>query len=69
MHLVAQAVEGGVGVVQVREPGLSDDELRALVLRIRQAVDPSITILVNGSSRVARTVHSGLHLPAPSLRD
>ncbi len=68
VKLVAQAVRGGVGVVQVREPGLPDDELRELVHRIRDEVDPSITIVVNGSSRVARTMHIGLHLPARASR-
>ncbi len=68
VDLVAQAVRGGVGVVQLREPGLPDDELRELVHRIRDEVDPSITIVVNGSSRVARTMHIGLHLPARAPR-
>ncbi len=68
VELVVRAVEGGVGAVQVREPGLPDDELRELVQRIRTAVDPSITILVNGSSRVARTMRTGLHLPARAPR-
>ena len=66
--LVAQAVRGGVGIVQVREPDLPDDELRELVHRIRDEVDRSITIVVNGSLRVARTLHTGLHMPARAAR-
>ena len=45
---VAQAVSGGVGLVQVREPDLPDDELRELVRRIRDAVGTRTTIVVNG---------------------
>jgi thiamine-phosphate pyrophosphorylase len=52
--LVAQAAQGGVRLVQVRD----------LVGRIRLAVPPSTVILVNGSRRAARTLHAGLHLPA-----
>ena len=68
VDLVVQAVRGGVGVVQVREPDLPDDELRELVHRIRGEIDPSVTIVVNGSPRVARTLHIGLHLPARAPR-
>ncbi len=68
LDLVAQAVRGGVGAVQVREPGLPDDELRELVHRIREEIEPPVTIIVNGSSRVARTMHTGLHLPARAPR-
>ena len=71
VDLVARAVRGGVDAVQVREPGLPDDELRDLVQRIRKEVGPETSIVVNGSSRVARTMHTGLHLPAraPLLGD
>ncbi len=68
VDLVVRELRGGVGVVQVRERGLPDDELRELVHRIRDEVDPSITIVVNGSSRVARTLHTGLHMPARAPR-
>lgn len=64
VDLVGRAVRGGVGMLQVREPGLADDELRDLVHRIRDEVGPEVTIVVNGSSRVARTMRVGLHLPA-----
>lgn len=63
--LVAQAVRGGVRLVQVREKDLRDDELREVVQRIRAAAaGAQVTLLVNGSARVARTLHTGLHLPA-----
>lgn len=61
---VAEAVRGGVGLVQVREKDLTDDALRDLVGRIRGAVTPETLIVVNGSYRVARTTTAGLHLPA-----
>ena len=69
--LVAQAVEGGVGVVQIREPDLPDDALCELAGRIREVVPPSTIIVINGSLRAARTLDTGLHLPAaaPPLGD
>jgi thiamine-phosphate diphosphorylase len=58
-------------MVQLREPDLPDDELRELLQRVRRAVPETTTILINRSLRVARTAHSGLHMPAraPALGD
>ena len=39
--LVARAVRGGVGVVQVREPDLPDDELRQLLGAIHTSSAPA----------------------------
>jgi len=64
VEAVAAAARGGVEFVQVREPDLPDDELRDLLRRIRARVGDEVTIVVNGSERVARTAHCGLHLPA-----
>jgi thiamine-phosphate pyrophosphorylase len=71
IDLVARAVRGGAGIVQIREPDLSDDRLRELVHRVREKVEASTTIVVNRSLRVARTARVGLHLPAraPALGD
>jgi thiamine-phosphate pyrophosphorylase len=68
--VVGEAVRGGVRLVQVREKDLRDDELRELVQRIRAEIGDAATLLVNGSVRVARTLRTGLHLPAaaPPLR-
>lgn len=64
VEVVAAAVRGGVGLVQIREPELTDDALRDWVWRIRDAVSPETRLLVNPSVRVARTLRVGLHLPA-----
>jgi thiamine-phosphate pyrophosphorylase len=64
VRLVASAVRGGVGIVQVREPDLPDDELRLLVRSIRSETGPATTIVAHGSLRVALTARVGLHLPA-----
>jgi thiamine-phosphate pyrophosphorylase len=64
VDLAGRAVRGGVGMVQLREPDLPDDEVRELVRRLREIVPASITIVVNRSLRVARTARVGLHLPA-----
>lgn len=62
--LVAQAVAGGVGIVQLRERDLPDDELRGLLDRIRKELPREVPVVVHGSTRVARTMRAGLHLPA-----
>lgn len=62
--LIAEAVAGGVGIVQLREKDLPDDELRGLLSRIRERLPAPVPIVVNASSRVARTGGDGLHLPA-----
>jgi thiamine-phosphate pyrophosphorylase len=62
--VVAEAVRGGVGFVQVREPDLPDDELRALVAGILRTIPDDVRVVVNGRPRVARTLRLGLHLAA-----
>jgi thiamine-phosphate pyrophosphorylase len=64
VDVVAEAVAGGVELVQVREKDLSDDELLALVTRIRARVGDGVSILVNGRPAVAQAAGVGLHLPA-----
>jgi len=62
--LVEQAVAGGVGIVQLREKDLADDELRGLLDSIRKRLPGDVRLVVNGSTRVARTMKTGLHLGA-----
>ena len=62
--LVEQAVAGGVGIVQLREKDLADDELRGLLDGIRKRLPREVLLVVNGSTRVARTMGTGLHLGA-----
>jgi thiamine-phosphate pyrophosphorylase len=67
VKLVAESIQGGVRLVQVREPDLADDALRELVQRLREASDAlgdEVRWVVNARQRVARTMHLGLHLPA-----
>jgi len=64
VEVVASAARGGVGMVQVRERDLADDALRDWVQQIREAVPSTTRLLVNTSVRVARTLRTGLHLPA-----
>ena len=70
---VQLAAELGVGMVQVREPGLEAGHLCALVARLVQATDGSgMRILVNDRADVARAASAaGVHLPeagAPAVR-
>lgn len=64
VDLVAKATAGGLRLVQIREPGLADDDLRELVGRLREKVPEDTRLVVNASARVARTMRTGLHLPA-----
>lgn len=60
---VVEAIRGGVGIVQIREKDLPDEEIRAIVTEIRAATGEA-EIVVNDRWRVARTGPLGLHLPA-----
>ena len=63
-RLVEQAVAGGVGIVQLREKDLSDDELRGLLDRIRKRLPPALPLVVNGSTRVAGPSNKDVTHPA-----
>jgi thiamine-phosphate pyrophosphorylase len=62
--IVAAAVQGGVGIVQVREPDLDDAALAHLIERIRDVVARRARLLVNGRPHLAQELGIGLHLPA-----
>lgn len=65
VEVVAAAVAGGVGLVQVRERDLSDAEVEALLLRILERLRGSPAgVIVNGRPALARALGIGLHLPA-----
>jgi thiamine-phosphate pyrophosphorylase len=64
IDIVAQAVEGGVRFVQVRERDLPRDVLLELVLDLREALPSEVLVVVNGRGDVARETGAGLHLPA-----
>lgn len=61
--VVAQAVAGGVDLVQVREKDLPDAELLALTRAILAAVAGRAQVVVNDRPEVARQAGTGLHLP------
>jgi thiamine-phosphate pyrophosphorylase len=69
VDVVAAAVAGGVRLVQVRERDLPEAEvaalLRCLIERLRGA---PVDLLVNGHAGLARTLGTGLHLPAVAPR-
>ncbi len=64
VDVVGEAVEGGVGIVQIREPDLARDRLVSLVGRIAEVTGPGVTVVVNGDPGIARECGCGLHLPA-----
>jgi len=65
VDVVAAAVEGGVGLVQVRERDLPEAEVKALLRRIlKQLGGTPARLLVNAHPALARMLDVGLHLPA-----
>jgi len=64
LRTVLAAVRGGVGVVQVREKGLPDDELERLLRELRASLPDETLLLVNARGDLARGLGIGLHLPA-----
>jgi len=64
IEMVSLAVEGGVGLVQVREKDLEDAEVEALINRLKARLPAGIAIVVNDRPDLARALEIGLHLPA-----
>jgi thiamine-phosphate pyrophosphorylase len=66
--VVAQAVEGGVGMVQLRERDLSADALFELAKRIREITRGRVLLFVNDRVDVALAVGAdGVQLPESGL--
>ena len=65
VDVVAAAVAGGVGLVQVRERDLPEAEVEALLRRILERLRGTrAQLLVNGHPALALLLDVGLHLPA-----
>jgi thiamine-phosphate pyrophosphorylase len=65
VDVVAAAVSGGVGLVQVRERDLPEPEVEALIRRLIERLDATpARLLVNGRAALAQALGIGLHLPA-----
>jgi len=67
---VAEAVEGGVNAVQLREKDLPPEELLPLALRLRVVTRNRALLIVNGALEVALAAEAdGVHLPeaAPAV--
>lgn len=67
INLIAEAVEGGVDAVQIREKDLSQDELFALAGAVAKVCGSRAQVLVNGAPLVAAKLGLGLHLPERSM--
>ena len=63
VHAAAVGADGRL-FVQVREPGLGEDELAELCERILRRLEPPVRVAVNASPSVAARLGIGLHLPA-----
>lgn len=64
LDAVAEAVEGGVNAVQLREKDLPEAELLPLARRLREVTARRALLLVNGPLEVALEAEAdGVHLP------
>ena len=67
-QVVAEAVSGGVGMVQVREKNMTSGELYRLAEKLRLVTRDKALLMVNDRVDVALAVEAdGVHLPAHSL--
>jgi thiamine-phosphate pyrophosphorylase len=67
-QLIAEAVAGGVTMVQIREKDLPGDELLDLACRVRDAVGHEATLVINARVEVAVAAGAaGVHLPSDWL--
>ena len=67
-EVVAEAVSGGVGMVQVREKSLSTGDLYRLAAMLRRVTLGKALLMVNDRLDVALAVEAdGVHLPSHSL--
>ncbi|HXG36802.1 MAG TPA: thiamine phosphate synthase [Dehalococcoidia bacterium] len=61
---VAEAVEGGVNVVQLREKDLPDEKLLPLAQALREVTSGKALLIINGPAEIAQAVQAdGVHLP------
>jgi thiamine-phosphate diphosphorylase len=64
VEAVAEAVEGGVNAVQLREKDLASEELLPLALRLWAVTHGRALLLINGPLEVALAAEAeGVHLP------
>lgn len=64
LRCVLEAVEGGVGWVQLREKDQAPQALERLALRVRRALPGEVRLSINGFPEVAARLGLGCHLPA-----
>ncbi len=67
-HVVAEAVAGGVGMVQIREKAMSSGELYQLAKKLRLVTRDKALLIINDRVDIALVVDAdGVHLPSHSL--
>ncbi len=67
-HVVAEAVSGGVGMVQIREKGMPSGDLYRLVEKLCSATQGKALLIINDRVDIALAVDAdGVHLPSQSL--
>ena len=67
-EVVAEAVAGGVGMVQVREKGMPSGDLYRLAKKLRDVTRGKALLIINDRVDIALAVDAdGVHLPSHSL--
>ncbi len=67
-QIVADAIRGGINLVQLREKSLPTRELLDLALRLREVTAERAQLLVNGRADVALAARAdGVHLPGDGM--
>lgn len=73
LRVIADAVQGGVGLVQLRERDLPEEQAGILLRRIRGVVPAAIPVAISDRPALARREGTGLHIsaggPSPVSRE
>jgi thiamine-phosphate pyrophosphorylase len=66
--MVAEAIRGGINLVQLREKSLPTREILDLALRLRQITADRVRFVINGRADVALAAGAdGVHLPSDGM--
>ncbi|MCE7056280.1 thiamine phosphate synthase [Algoriphagus sp. AGSA1] len=64
LHVIGQAIQGGVDIVQYREKGLNPEEYASKALQVKEITDKyNVPLIINDSVSVAKKINAfGIHV-------